>query len=214
MTSPQQPTEPTYADRVFRSPAGMAGGVVLLALIAWLAGDAVVRGEGRTPWVALAVALLAVPLIIAFTLRPAVFANDERMRVRNPFRTIALPWSAVTDIRAGYSSEVLTEDAKYQLWAIPVSLRARKKAVRRPLRTANGPFARGGHAATPAGPEVQGHEPRKPTADQAIEQLRELAERNADRPGAKGEPLVRWAYEIAAPAAAGAVLLVILLATG
>ncbi|MET7618202.1 PH domain-containing protein [Streptomyces sp. NPDC005408] len=213
MTSPQQPAEPTYADRVFRSPAGMAGGVLLLALIAWLAGDAIVRGEGRTPWLALAVALLAVPLVIAFTLRPAVFANDDRMRIRNPFRTITIPWAAVADVRAGYSSEVFTQEgAKYQLWAIPVSLRARKKAVRRPLRPVKGPLARG--RATPFGGDARDDAPRMAASDRAIADLRELTERNAELPGAKGEPQVRWAYEVAAPAAAGAVLLVILLAIG
>lgn len=211
MTSPQQPSEPTYADRVFRSPAGMAGGVLLLALIAWLAGDAVVRGEGRTPWAALAGALFAVPLVVAFTLRPAVFANDDRMRVRNPFRTITIPWAAVADVRAGYSSEVVThEGAKYQLWAIPVSLRARKRAARRPLSPANG-ATRG---RMPTGADSTHSSPLLPAADRAMADLRELMERNAGKPGAQGEPQARWAYEIAAPAVAGAVLLVILLATG
>lgn len=129
--SSQQPTdEPVYDDRVYRSPMAVVTGVLLLALVAWLCGDAIVRGPGNSPWFAAAIALLVVPLIVAFTIRPAVFANADRMRVRNPFRVIELPWGAVDAVRAGYSAEVLAEGSKYQLWSVPVSLRERKKANR------------------------------------------------------------------------------------
>ncbi|MFI1013773.1 PH domain-containing protein [Streptomyces sp. NPDC020965] len=211
MTSSQSPVEPTYADRVFRSPAAMGGGALLLGLIAWLGGDAVVRGDGSTPWFAVAAVLIAAPLVVAFSVRPAVFANDDRMRVRNPFRTISLPWNAVDSIRAGYSSEVFTKGgAKYQLWAIPVSLRQRKRAARQQARKAGDDP----HGRTSVSADVQDTRARTARSDQTINELRSLAENNAARPGAQGEPLVRWAYEIMAPAAAGAVLLAVLLAIG
>ncbi|WP_406731150.1 PH domain-containing protein [Streptomyces sp. NBC_01794] len=211
MSSPQQPSEPTYADRVFRSPAGIAGGVLLLALIVWIAGDALVRGEGRTPWLALAGAVLVVPLIVAFTLRPAVFVNEDRVRIRNPFRTITLPWAAVADVRAGYSSEVLTQEGtKYQLWAIPVSLRQRKRVSRRQVRNAHDDP----HSRTSVSADVNDSQARLAPADRTVADLRAVAERNASRPGAQGEPQVRWAYEVVAPAVAGAVLLTVLLAIG
>ena len=57
----------------------MAGGVVLLALGVWLVTDAVIGGAGHTPWLALAGLLFAAPLVVAFTLRPAVFAGDHRL---------------------------------------------------------------------------------------------------------------------------------------
>ncbi|MEU7010974.1 PH domain-containing protein [Streptomyces sp. NPDC046332] len=210
MTSPQPPAEPAYADRVFRSPLGIAGGVLLLGLTVWFCVDAMVRGAGRTPWLALASLLLVVPLVVAFTIRPAVYANEDRLRIRNPFRYITLPWASVADVRAGYSSEALTQAGdKYQLWAVPVSLRQRKRAARQQARAAqDDPHgrtsvnARGDDAA------------RLAPADRTIADLRELAERCAGRPEAQGEPRVRWAYEIIAPATAGLVLLVILLATG
>ncbi|MET9432745.1 PH domain-containing protein [Streptomyces sp. NPDC006551] len=208
MTSPQPPAEPAYADRVFRSPFGIAGGVLMIGLTAWFCGDAIVRGEGRTPWLALAALLFVVPLIAAFTIRPAVFANEDRLRVRNPFRDITLPWAAVADVRAGYSSEVFTQEGnKYQLWSIPVSLRRRKSAAIRQARDAAQGAPQG---RTAAGGDDAG---RRAPADQTIADLRDLAERCAGRPGAQGEPEVRWAYEIIAPAVAGLLLLVVLLAT-
>lgn len=208
MTTPQPPAEPAYADRVFRSPLGIAGGVLLLSLTVWFCGDAILRGSGATPWKALAALVLAVPLIVAFTIRPAVYANDDRLRIRNPFRTITLPWATVADVRAGYSSEALTRDGdKYQLWAVPVSLRRRKSAARRQARAAHDdPRGR-----TSVHADVNDTSRLAP-ADQTVADLRDLAERCASRPGAQGEARVRWAYEIIAPAVVGAVLVVILVA--
>ncbi|MGY0060981.1 PH domain-containing protein [Streptomyces sp. LZ34] len=200
--------ETEYADRVYRSPGGIAGGVLLLAIGVWLGIDALIRGEGRTPWVALAGLLFAVPLVIAFTVRPAVHAGQDRLRVRNPFRTITLPWSSVEAVRAGYSSEVLAGGAKYQMWAIPVSLRQRKRSARRQARAATeDPFRR-----TSVQAAADADEQRRAQADRSIDELRGLAEAHAAREGAQGEPEVRWAFEVIAPAVAGAVLLAVVLA--
>ncbi|MFI6727504.1 PH domain-containing protein [Streptomyces sp. R-74717] len=224
MTSPTPPAEPTYADRTFRSPAGIAGGVLLLLLICWIGGDAVFRGDGRVPWLALAGLLTAVPLVVAFTLRPVVLANEQRIKIRNPFRTITMPWSAVADLRAGYSSELFTEDgAKYQLWAVPVSLRQRKKAARQQSRRSlDDPYDR-----TSVHADVRDTKSRTATADQTMADLRELMERAKTGAGSgkssksvatsdssPSSVSVRWAYEVIAPAVVGAVLLVVLLATG
>ncbi|GGV02915.1 PH domain-containing protein [Streptomyces spectabilis] len=214
MTSDPQPTpaEPTpaYKDRVYRSHAAIAGGVMLLAIGAWLGIDALIRGEGRTPWLALAGLLFAVPLVVAYTVRPAVYASEDRLRVRNPFRTIVLPWGAISGLRSGYSNEVFTQDGtKYQLWAIPVSLRGRKRAAQRHARqvASDDPSAslvRPGSA----------HENTRAPGDQAMDDLREISERREGAADAQGEPLARWAYEILGPSLAGAVVLAVLLATG
>ncbi|MFE7357901.1 PH domain-containing protein [Streptomyces sp. NPDC057543] len=219
MTSPTPPAEPTYADRAFRSPAGIVGGVLLLLFICWIGGDAVVRGGGRVPWLALAGLLTVVPLVAAFTLRPVVYANDQRIRIRNPFRTITVPWTEAADLRAGYSSELFTEDgAKYQLWAVPVSLRQRKKAARRQARqSADDPYGR-----TSVHADVRDSGSRMATADQTMADLRELMERAKAGAGAAAQPSassetsvsVRWAYELIAPSVVGVVLLVVLLAIG
>lgn len=220
--SPERPTpqspDTVYADRVFRSLGGIAGGVLLLALACWLGIDALISGSGNAPWLALAGLLFVIPLVIAFTLRPAVYANDDRLRVRNPFRTIVLPWAAVQDVRAGYSSEVFTEGGKYQLWAVPVSLRRRKRANAQQMRA----MATGEPTARSRNPPssrssvtgIAGTESGLAPSDQTVNDLRELAERGASRPTAQGTPEIRWAYEIMAPCAAGAILLAVLLGIG
>ncbi|AYN39738.1 PH domain-containing protein [Streptomyces dangxiongensis] len=225
-----QPPAPVVKDRVYRSPLALTGGALLLVVVLWLGFDALFKGHGRTPWLALAAMILILPLLIAFTLRPAVFANEDRLRVRNPFRVITLPWGEVTALRSGFTNEVVARSgAKYQLWAVPVSLRARKKAARRQQRAAAdaargvtpGGFGAGGGGLAPSGFGfggfgLRGGEtgPGRAQSDQIMDHLREVRDRRCEADQAQGEPTVRWAYEVAAPAVAGAVLLAILLAVG
>ncbi|MEU6545419.1 PH domain-containing protein [Streptomyces sp. NPDC046859] len=228
MTTPAPSPDPAVKDRVYRSPMGILGGALLLAIALWLGIDALVIGTGRTPWLALAALILAVPLVSAFTLRPAVYANEERLRIRNPLRVVVLPWGQVASLRSRYSNEVVTASgAKFALWAVPVSLRARKKAARQTAAAERG-ASRGGRRGgdrglglglgTPgAGAGADG--PVRAETDKVMDELRELLERWEDRASRSdapsvGEVSVRWAYEVIGPAVAGAVLLVVLLAAG
>ncbi|MEV7977244.1 PH domain-containing protein [Streptomyces sp. NPDC086519] len=225
-------TTPLVKDRIYRSPQALIGGVLLLAIVGWLGIDALLRGQGRTPWLALAALILIVPLVAAFTLRPAVFASEDRLRVRNPFRVITLPWGEIASLRSGYSNEVIVKSgAKYQLWAIPVSLRGRKKAARRQAK-AESDVRRGrtGPGAGAAGRGLGGFGgfgssgglgepehaagPLRTETDKVMDDLREMLESRGPAESAQGEITVRWAYELAAPAVAGAVLLAVLLAVG
>lgn len=212
---------PKYADRCYRSAAAIAAGVVLLAIVAWLGIDAIVRGTGRVPWTAVAGMVFAVPLITAFTLRPAVFAGDERLRIRNPFRKISITWPAVETLRSGYSTEVVADGRKFQLWSIPVSMRSRKTAQRHNERVRAGrPPTRGVFGIGPRGPVTDADmSERRAESDKAIDELRTLARRHGgdDAHGTTGQTgtvTVRWAYEILAPALVGAVALVVLWTTG
>ncbi|MFI5553453.1 PH domain-containing protein [Streptomyces sp. NPDC051738] len=230
MTTPEpQPStpDPTSRDRIYRSPMGIVGGVLLLALVLWLGIDALIRGEGRTQWLALAALILLVPLVSAFTLRPAVYANEERLRIRNPLRVIVLPWGQIASLRSGYSNEVVAKSGtKFQLWAIPVSLRARKKAARQSAQAAadRNAAARGerrrrggdgmGFSGLGAGvsrADLGADGPVRAETDKIIDELRELLEQRENEESAQGEVTVRWAYEVVGPALAGAVLLLILL---
>ncbi|MFJ8634298.1 PH domain-containing protein [Streptomyces sp. NPDC093568] len=229
MTTPehQPPTpDPATKDRVYRSPMGIVGGVLLLLIVLWLGLDALLRGESRTQWLALAALILLVPMVTAFTLRPAVYANEERLRIRNPLRVIVLPWGQIAALRSGYSNEVVAKSGtKFQLWAVPVSLRARKKAARRTARAAadrsaaargerrgGGGMGFGGLGVPRADVDADG--PMRAETDKVMDDLRQLLEHRENAESAQGEVTVRWAYEVVGPAVAGAVLLVILLAIG
>ncbi|MEW9516504.1 PH domain-containing protein [Streptomyces tubercidicus] len=206
MTSqdPTTPPQQQYAERSYRSPAALVGGALLLLLGLWLGGDALLRGVPHTKLTALFALLLGVPLVFAFTLRPLVRAGEDRLTVRNPFRTITLPWGAVEDLRAAFSAEVFTSGGKYQLWAIPVSLRQRKKVSRQAAR-GSAPRPRFGLNAD------HGPVPRA-MADQSLDELREIKERAAHRESAHGEPVVRWAYGVLVPMAVGAVGVAVMVA--
>ncbi|MDX3412351.1 PH domain-containing protein, partial [Streptomyces sp. ME02-6977A] len=211
MTTPEpqssspQPSGPVSKDRAYRSPAGISGGVLVLALALWLGIDALVTGEGDTRWKALAALVFLVPLVAAYTVRPAVFANDDRMRVRNPFRVIVLPWAQVESFRSAYSNEVFTEGGdKFQLWSVPVSLRGRKKAARQEDRRLAGGTggrrrgsvlggvgqfgSRGGGAGASA---VEGEGPVRAEADKVMDELRELWEARKAAEGSQGGVTVR-----------------------
>ena len=228
---------PVYADRSYRSKSGAAAGVLLLALTLWLCIDALVKGHGNTPWLALATLVLVAPLVSAFTLWPVVRANEDRLVVRNPFRTVTAPWKQVESLQAALSVELRADGKKYQVWAVPVSLRQRKRAGRRSMiskgdasvlgsrRGQDSRFPAGGpglrsafsrsSATAPYG-SADSPEAGVAWADRVVTELLGLRSRavEEDRAGAAGAVAVTWTWWIVAPAVAGAVALIVLLAAG
>ncbi|MEU1288409.1 PH domain-containing protein [Kitasatospora sp. NPDC005856] len=208
--------DPEYADRVYRSVPGVISGVLLLVVAAWLIGDAVVSGTGKTPYVSLAaVPVFAFP-VIAYTLRPTVTAGRDRLVVRNPWRTVVAPWASVDALRAGYSVELLAGGRKYQLWAVPVSMRQRKRAARAQSGSVAEHASRTGLGmglAKRTNPVVQGSpDPTRAWSDQVTAVLQEMAERNAARPAAAGPVEVRWCWWVIAPTLAGLIALITVIA--
>ncbi|KJK55593.1 PH domain-containing protein [Saccharothrix sp. ST-888] len=211
--------EAKYADRVYRSVPGVISGVLLLAVAGWLIIDAIVTGTGRTPWIALAAAPVFALPVVAYTLRPVVYANERRLLVRNPLRTVEAPWASVDALRAGYSVELLAAGKKYQVWAVPVSLRQRKRANRVVNRAAGAAETFSDRTRTFGQPAQsrrglrQGDsDPTRAWSDQVVDTLQEIAERNATRPDAAGPVVVRWCWWIIAPTLVGLAAFVTLIA--
>lgn len=182
----------------YRSRPAVFTGVVLLAVGAWLMIDSAVRDGGATTLIVVGVVLAAGALVVALTLRAAVFAGPDRLRIRNPFRTIDIPWGAVTEVRAEYSLEVRTsDDRKFHIWAIPVSLRERKRAMRMNARSqAEDPYS-GGH------PTI----PQAAWADHAVADFRGMAEQFAKT--STGNVKTTWYWPIPTAIAVGAALVII-----
>ncbi|QMU72613.1 PH domain-containing protein [Streptacidiphilus sp. P02-A3a] len=220
---------PGFADQVFRSVPSVVAGSVLLLLVGWLCVDAMVVGRGRAPLEGAAALLLLAPLLGAFTVWPCVRANAERLVVRNPFRTITVPWVQVESLQAALSVELRSGGQKYQIWALPVSLRQRKRGNRRAMReladqgstgSRRGRFGAGADYPPPGGaglrtrgavvPAPGSGNPNRAWADNVVDQLNELREQ-AGAPVA-GAAAVRWSWWVVAPAVVGAIGLVILLA--
>ncbi|MFE0464939.1 PH domain-containing protein [Kitasatospora sp. NPDC058965] len=209
------PADGPKTDQVFRSTPGMISGILLLLCAAWLIIDAVVTGHGKTPWIALAAGPVFGLPVFAYTLRPAVLAGQDRLLVRNPLRTIVAPWAAVEGLRSSYSAELTTGGRTYQVWAVPVSLRQRKKAMRRhslsaaavdPRAARVGALSRPGRGAVLGAPD-----PTRAWSDQVVDFLRERAEINAVRPTAQGESTVTWYWPVIVPTLVALAVLIVLI---
>jgi hypothetical protein len=125
--------KPTEKPTVYRGAMALAGGVVVAALGVAGAVDLLVD-SGTQDLVGAAVLLLIATMAVAYGIYPAAFTTAELLRIRNPFRTIVVPWPAVTDINARLSFVVQAAERRYTIWAIPVSMHERRKAERSRLR--------------------------------------------------------------------------------
>lgn len=181
----------------YRSKPAAFTGVVLLAVGLWLTIDTLVRGSGRTTLMVIGVVLAVGAVVFALTLRAAVFAGPERLVVRNPFRTIEIPWGAIDEVRAEYSLEIRAQGKSFHIWAIPVSLRERKRALRANARaTAEDPMDRG-HGSVH-------YIPQAAIADHALGDLRGMAEQFAKE--STGDVKAVWYLPVLAPIVVGIVL--------
>ena len=112
----------TEKPTVYRGPAALIGGALVVLFCGFGAIDLLIE-SGTQDLVAAAILTLVAVLAALYGVYPAAFAWNDRLVVRNPFRTIDLPWDAVTDLSARLSFMAHTEHRDFTVWAIPVSLR-------------------------------------------------------------------------------------------
>lgn len=172
-------TSPAEKPTVYRGVGAIVGGGLAVLFCLYGAIDLLVE-SGSADLIGSAVLLLVVVLAFFFGVYPAAFSDQDGLLVRNPFRTIRLPWSAVTELSAHLSFVAHTDGSRYTVFAIPVSLRDRRKADKQRLKSlaqAQREARRGGgRGAEPfGGPRVHHdeHIERLAFADQAVTEMNE-----------------------------------------
>jgi hypothetical protein len=180
---------PADKPTVYRSVAALLGGILAAAFCLYGAVDLLVE-SGSVDLIGVAVLLLVSALALVFGVYPAAFSDDEGLLVRNPFRTVRLPWDAVTDLSAHLSFVVQTNGARFTVFSIPVSLRERRKAEKTRLREvaqAHRAARRGGTSGGTFGQQSYSQQryeeriERLAFADQAISEMNVRREAHAAR---------------------------------
>ncbi len=118
---------------MYRGAAALIGGAIVAVLCAVLAID-LMAVSGTKDLVGAAILMFVAVLAWLFGVYPAAFSWSDRLVVRNPFRTIDLPWHIVVDLNARLSFMAHTETKRFTVWAIPVSLRERRRSERHKMR--------------------------------------------------------------------------------
>jgi hypothetical protein len=121
---------------VYRGAAALIG-CALAALFCGIGAADLIIESGTRNLTGASILLLVAVLAGLYGVYPAAFSWSDRLVVRNPFRTIELPWPAVTDLSARLSFIAHAEGGRFTVWAIPVSLRERRKADRHRVRDLN-----------------------------------------------------------------------------
>ena len=140
MTMPPAPPpgysrQPTEKPTSYRGPgAVLGGGIVFLFCIG--GGLDLLIEEGTVDMPGASVMFLVAALAFAYGVYPAARSGPDALVVRNPLRTITIPWGVVTRLTAQLSFIAFTTTQRYTVWAIPVSIRDRRKAERLRMREA------------------------------------------------------------------------------
>jgi hypothetical protein len=130
MTTPGSPVDKPTA---YRGVSAVIGGAVVMLFCVGGAVDLLAE-EGTTDMPGAAIMLLVAALAFAYGVFPAAFSGVDSLVVRNPLRTITLSWGMVTKLTAQLSFIAFTPTRRYTVWAVPVSLRDRRRAERARLR--------------------------------------------------------------------------------
>jgi hypothetical protein len=130
MTTPASPAEKPTA---YRGVGAVIGGAVVMLFCVGGAVDLLAE-EGSADLPGASIMLLVAALAFAYGVYPAAFAGTDTLVVRNPLRTLTFSWGAVTKLTAQLSFIAYTATQRYTVWAVPVSLRDRRRAERARLR--------------------------------------------------------------------------------
>ena len=214
---------------VYRGPGAVFGGAIVFLFCLGGALDLLIE-EGTIDMRGASVMLLVAALAFAYGIYPAVFSGQDALVVRNPLRTITIPWGVVTRLSAQLSFIAFTTTQRYTVWAVPVSIRDRRKAERTRLREmarparADGSQRRGGAFSFGATrPSATGSEIEKLSyADQAVNEMSARREAWCDREGIDPEadptsteiPAIAWNPATIAPIAVCVVFVIIAFIVG
>lgn len=95
-----------------------------LAVVAWaldafvLVAYVWVHGDLRDPFVLVPVAFVALLVWVALW-RPRVQIDDTAIEMRNVFRTVTVPWTALINVDTKYALTLFTPGHRYSAWAAP-----------------------------------------------------------------------------------------------
>jgi hypothetical protein len=111
----------------------MVGGAVVMVFCVGGAVDLLAE-NGKADLPGASIMFLVAALAFAYGVYPAAFSSPDSLVARNPLRTITLSWGIVTKLTAQLSFIAYTPTRRYTIWAVPVSLRDRRRAERAKLR--------------------------------------------------------------------------------
>ena len=224
MTTPTGPASGS-ADKptAYRGPGAVFGGGVVLLFCLGGGIDLLVE-EGTADMPGAAVMFLVAALAFAYGVYPAAFSGPDTLVVRNPLRTITMPWSIVTKLSAQLSFIAFTTTERYTVWAVPVSIRDRRKAERARLRASgrqrdkdqhrvSAAFSYGPTRPTPAVADID----KLSYGDQAISEMNARREAWCDREGIDPEtdptntepPGIKWNTTTLVPIAVCVVFVIV-----
>jgi hypothetical protein len=223
-TSPGPPQSgPAEKPTVYRGPGAVFGGAIVF-LFCLGGGLDLLAEEGTVDLVGVSVMFLVASLAFAYGIYPAAYCGPEALVVRNPLRSISLSWGIVTKLTAQLSFIAFTTADRYTVWAVPVSIRDRRKAERARLRDvarqsrgdrqgSGGAFTFGAARSSTRSSDID----RLSYADQALTEMgarREAwCDRNGIDPGLESTstepPVISWNVATLAPIAACVLFVII-----
>lgn len=130
MTTPPGPLSgPAEKPTVYRGVGALLGGGLVMLFCLGGSIDLMVE-EGTADLPGASIMFLVASLAFAYGVFPAAYSGTDALVVRNPLRTITLSWGTVARLTAQLSFIAYTAQQRYTVWAVPVSLRDRRKVER------------------------------------------------------------------------------------